>query len=181
MKLKIKDLNTELLNLYFQDSAWREGDLELHGTFVSFDKETGEEKGADEILTPMIYAAYISEYAEDQVEELGDNLCNAALFIQEEEEYEHEVSVGEVVYKHSDFISKEQRETNTKYYMNAIKTCNNFSKLRTIRESVLAGQKGKNGTYFFLAGEAKKFWELYHAKKAQLNSIVKIKKTMRAA
>lgn len=184
MKLKINDLVEELMELYYGESTWDEGDLSLLGTYTKFDKETGTEIGADLVVSPPVVATYITAYTEDMAQELGDNLCNAALFIQEEDEYEMDFRLQElepIKYTHSEFITIEQRTANTNYYMNAIEKCNNFSKLRTIRESVLAGQKGTNGSYFFLTGEAKKFWAAYNTKKEQLNSVIKIKKTLRAA
>lgn len=63
-KLQIKDLNSELMNLYYQDGSFNTKELQLFDSRVAFDKETGEEKDAENILNPKIV----------EIEELNEDL-----------------------------------------------------------------------------------------------------------
>jgi hypothetical protein len=173
-KLQIKDLELELTNLYF-NTEWSVQESDSIITGMRLDKE-GNELGVDEILNqPIGYVSTPDEWIENE----EDNLCNAALFIEEEIKYEKEEESTGYNYAHSDFITKEQRENNTQFYNALLSKCNNFSKLRTIRESVMAGQKGKNGVYFFITGASKEFWNAYNVRKAQLNQATKVHNTLR--
>ena len=178
-KIKIKDLNSELLNLYYQDGNFNPFDTELFEGRAKFNKETGEEIGADLILTPeLTNVSYISPRMESKTAEEEDTLCDAALFIQQEQTYEPDFGVKESMDTDLDFtpfITDEQKDTNFKYFMRQLTLCKNFSRLKVIRESVLTGQKG---SWFFMRKEdAKKFWDAYNQKKEILNA----KKAKRSA
>lgn len=170
-KFEIHDLEIEL-NTMFQDlTSWNENELKES---INIEREINK----CEQLNDPVHATPISKYAEDNVQDLGDWLCKAALFEEEEQEYEPEVEVGDYVYTHSDFIPTEQKESNFKFYMKKLLAANNFGKLKAVRETVLIGQQGKNGQYFFPVGKSKEFWAAYNAKKEQLNQVTKIKKTL---
>lgn len=179
-KIKIKDLDLELMSLYFNDT-WGTKDTFIAAVNVNYNKETGEEIGVEEVLTPRFdTVSVLSQWVEDNIADLGDQLCNAALFIEDEQTYEVFTS-NEVIYAFSDFITVEQKKLNYEFYCKKLATANNWAKLKIVRESVLAGQKGKNGMFFFNPGESKEFWRKYNEKKNILNQAIKTKNEKRSA
>ena len=212
-KIKFKGLQTEMLNLYYQDGTMNTREMELFDSQIKYDKETGEEIGADEILN--LEAEGVQEINEDwfdlqdyrtskvsrskfakrgvywSPEDQGlvvfnsgkgtESISSAALFI-EETGYEYEADFDEqlnnnVSFTHSDFITDAQKDLNYKFYMGRLAQATNFSKLKIVRESVLAGSKGEHGWFFMKKEDSAKFWVAYNNKKADLNA----KKAKRSA
>ena len=179
-KFEIKDLELELTNLFLDTSAsWDESVME---DFINWDIDRSEQLNTPVIAQPLMEEQPI-QYDEDGfVIEVQEQLCKAALFIQEEDEYQAETTpfyeVEESLITTSNWISPEQRETNYKFYFEKLAKANNWSRLALVRESVLSGQKGKNGMYFFPVGKSKEFWAAYNKKKEQLNQVTKVKKVL---
>ena len=205
-KIKIKDLNLELMNLYYQDGSFNTREVELYENRVSINTDTGSELGASEVLNKeaegvfypdedkLALEEYRTEYrtssskfknrglywsSEDQALTVFRNykgtesLNSAALFVEDfATEYEpdfQEQLENEVEFTHSDFITDAQKKLNFNFFMGRLAQANNFSKLKIVRESVLAGQKG---SWFFMQREdAKIFWDAYNKKKEKLNEI----------
>lgn len=173
-KFEIKDLELELTNLFLDTSAsWDESVME---DFINWDMDRSEQ------LNAPVVAQYLNENNVTTHDGISEDLCNAALFIQEEDEYVAETTpfyeVEESLVTTSNWISPEQRETNYKFYFEKLAKANNWSRLALVRESVLSGQKGKNGMYFFPVGKSKEFWAAYNKKKEQLNQVTKVKKVL---
>lgn len=173
-KLQISDLELELSNLFLDTSAsWDESVME---DFVNWDMDRSEQ------LNAPVVAQYLNENNVTTYDGISEDLCNAALFIQEEDEYSAETTpfyeVEESLITTSNWISPEQRETNYKFYFEKLAKANNWSRLALVRESVLSGQKGKNGMYFFPVGKSKEFWAAYNKKKEELNQVTKVKKVL---
>lgn len=175
-KIQIKDLNSELMNLYFQDGVLNTFEMELFESKVSFDKETGIENGADLVLNTEITPSFISPRIEAMTAEEQDTLSAAAL-CQFEEGLEYEADFGEmnteIDYEFNPYITDAQKTVNFDFFMGRLMSANNFSKLKIVRESVLAGQKGKHGWFFFKKGDSAKFWVAYNLKKEALNKNIK--------
>lgn len=173
-KLQISDLELELSNLFLDTTAsWDESVME---DFVNWDMDRSEQ------LNAPVVPQYLNENNVTTYDGISEDLCNAALFIQEEDEYNAETTpfyeVEENLITTSNWISPEQRETNYKFYFEKLAKANNWSRLALVRESVLSGQKGKNGMYFFPVGKSKEFWAAYNKKKEQLNQVTKVKKVL---
>ena len=180
-KLQINDLELELSNLFLGTSAsWDESVMK---DFVNWDINRSEQLNAPVVAQPLMEEQPIQYDEDGLVIEVPEQLCNAALFIQEEDEYQQETTpfyeVEESLITTSNWISPEQKETNYKFYTAKLAKANNWNRLALVRESVLTGQKHKvTGNYFFPVGKSKEFWAAYHAKKAKLNQIIKINKTL---
>ena len=57
-KIKIKDLNTELMNLYYQDGSFNTKEIELYEARVSINEDTGAELNACEVLNQEAEGVY---------------------------------------------------------------------------------------------------------------------------
>ncbi len=107
-----------------------------------------------------------------------ESLNSAALFEEDftntyEPDFEEQLQ-DEVNFMHSDFITNEQKDLNFNFYMTKLSVANNLNKLRIIRESVFAGQKG---CWFFMKpAQLKQFWSYYRNKRNYLNDIIKSQK-----
>lgn len=178
-KIVIKDLNTELMNLYFHDGSLNTYEANLFGAKANFDKESGKEIGADLVLNGEINPSDLS-WLENKVDEEQEPLSYSALCLFEEG-IEYEADFGEmnteVDYEFNTYITDAQKKANFSFFMGKLLVANNFSKLKIVRESVLAGQKGKFGWFFFMKGDSAKFWAAYNLKKESLNKAVKAKRS----
>ena len=206
-KLFIKDLSTELMNLYYQDGSFNTNEIELYESRVSINTDTGVELGASEVLNEEAQGVYypnedkldLEEYRvehrvssskfksrglywspEDQALAVfqsyrgTESLTSAALFGEDftnsyEADFEDQLQ-NEVDFTHSDFITDAQKELNFKFFMSRLAQANNFNKLKIVRESVLAGQKGS--WFFMKKQDGAKFWVAYNLKKDALNKAV---------
>lgn len=205
-KIQIKDLNTELMNLYYQDGNMDMKELELFDTQVKYDKETGIEIGVEDVLNlPVEGVNDIDEVTFDledyrvnhrvstsKFKDRGlywsseeqalvlyrdfkgtESITSAAVFgvetnVEYEKDFDDQLEVN-INYEHNDFITDAQKDLNFNFFMGRVAQANNFRKLKIVRESVLAGQKG---SWFFMKKEdAKKFWDAYNQKKAYLNKV----------
>jgi hypothetical protein len=173
-KIVIKDLNTELMNLYYYDGSLNTFEMELFGAKTNFDKETGEEIGADLVLNTQVTPSFISPKIET---EAGDTELSYAALCLFEDGLEYEADFGEmnteVDYEFNAYITDAQKTVNFNFFMGKLLVANNFSKLKIVRESVLAGQKGEHGWFFFKKGDSAKFWDAYNLKKEALNKNIK--------
>lgn len=175
MKTKfIADLHEEMANLYWNnDSFVNPHEIQLRSGRAKFNPETGTELDADLILTPMLTdVSVISPEMEDKiVENQENNVCNAALFIYEDDNTP-EPDFGDLSAEFNDepngFITPAQQSLNFEFYMERLAKAKNFKELKIVRESVLAGQKG---SWFFMTRKnSKTFWEAYNTKKEKMNS-----------
>jgi hypothetical protein len=170
----ILDLQDEMQNLYWgSESFVSPHEIQLRRGRVKFNEETGMELEADLILTPeLTNVSCISPRMENKiVEDREDSLCNAALFIYEDDNG-LEPDFGELEYEFTDepngFITPAQQSLNFNFYMERLAKAKNFRELKVVRESVLTGQKG---SWFFMSRpNAKTFWNAYDAKKEKMNA-----------
>jgi hypothetical protein len=175
MKTKfIIDLHEEMSALYWSDDSFvNPHEIKLRSGRAKFNPETGTELDADLILTPeLTNVSYISEEMEDKiVESQENNLCNAALFIFEEDNTpapEFKYFGEEFTDEPNGFITPAQQSLNFSFYMERLAKAKNFRELKVVRESVLTGQKG---SWFFMnRKDAKTFWAEYNTKKEKMNN-----------
>ena len=174
-KLLVNDLELELASLYMNLSS--EWDDTIMEDYVKWDI-----KASEQLNDPAVGVTYPDEDLIVDPAGFDDNLCNAALFIEEDTQYLPEAAPSfedsNILDTYNSFISQEQRDANTKFYFKKLAEANNWKKLAEVRNSVLAGQKGVNGAYFFNAGKSKEFWAAYHSKKEQLNKVTKVNKIL---
>ena len=179
-KFEIRDLDLELSNLFLDTSAsWDESVME---DFVNWDVNKSEQLN-EPVVAQALYEQQPEVDEEGNLIKLQEQLCKAALFEQEEDEYLQDItpcyeSEDSFISLAPNYIGKEQREINAKFYFDKLAKANNWSRLALVRESVLSGQKGKNGMYFFPVGKSKEFWAAYNKKKEELNQVTKVKKVL---
>lgn len=157
--------------------------LKLHKPAnVRFDKETGEEIGAADAVTPMLTDIYTpSELVEFEVE-YNPDLCfaegyvsDASLCINDLGDIQYEPDFNDLInqaYEEPVMVSKdqhispEQQETNFNYYMAKLKACKFPKELYAWKDMMLDIQKNtKSGAFMFAAGKSAELWGEYHTVK----------------